>query len=65
MTGVELKRRREEMGFSQSEMAKALRVSVRTYQGWESGRPFPDFLEMALDSVKCRECQKRRKGRGA
>jgi putative transcriptional regulator len=33
-----IKERREALGMSQSQFARALNVSVRTLQGWESGR---------------------------
>jgi DNA-binding XRE family transcriptional regulator len=48
MDNLELKARREAMNLSQSQMAQVLSVSVRTYQGWEAGRPFPAFLELAM-----------------
>ena len=43
MTNTEkLKQARTKLGLSQSEMAMEMRTSLRTYQGWESGRNVPD-----------------------
>jgi DNA-binding transcriptional regulator YiaG len=60
MDNLELKRRRESLSLSQSQMAQALLVSVRTYQGWESGRPFPAYLELALCEVERRVKKKKK-----
>lgn len=45
-----LKSWRAELGISQSAAAKILAVNLRTYQGWEAGKPFrfPQILKMAL-----------------
>lgn len=53
MTAEELKGRRSALGLSQSEFADLLPMSVRTYQGWESGRfPVPPFIGRLLASVE-------------
>lgn len=41
---------RAELGLSQSRAAALLGVNLRTYQGWENGRPFPypEILRLAL-----------------
>jgi len=53
MTADKLKARREALGLSQSEMAEALRVPLRTYQGWESAvkkkTPIPDIVVTAIN----------------
>ena len=52
MTNDELKQKREALGFSQSEMALALNVKFRTYQGWESGRTMPSHIELAVAHIE-------------
>jgi DNA-binding transcriptional regulator YiaG len=49
MTATDLKSRRAALKLSQSEMAQALRVNLRTYQAWEGGRySLPGHLDLAL-----------------
>jgi DNA-binding transcriptional regulator YiaG len=45
-----LKSVRAELGLTQAGMAKAMRVSTKTLQGWEIGKPIPDpaFLLVEL-----------------
>ncbi len=38
LTAAELKEWRSKRGFTQRKAAQWLRVSLRTYQGWEQGR---------------------------
>lgn len=51
-SNIELKKRREALSLSQREMAEALGVSARTYQGWEIGRPFPPYLDYAMKWIE-------------
>ena len=37
MTIEELKQAREQLGFTQNEMAQRLRIGLRQYQKWEGG----------------------------
>ena len=48
MNNVELRQTRERLGLSVKKMAEALQMSVRTYQGWESGRPIPPIGQTAV-----------------
>lgn len=41
MSGDELRRRREELGLTQQQVADALGVGPRTYWGWEAGEHLP------------------------
>lgn len=61
MTGAELKKQREQMGLSQSELAKALScgqspgVDVGTISRWERDqRVPPPFLALALAELRRR-----------
>jgi transcriptional regulator with XRE-family HTH domain len=39
--GVKIRRKRQETGLSQPELARKLGVRVETIQNWESGRTIP------------------------
>jgi len=53
MDGEDLKTRREALGMSQSQLAKALEVDVTTISRWERGeRSIPTYLKLALDTVE-------------
>ena len=61
---------RTEHGFLQKEVAKAINVSILTYQRYEYGEREPhlstlvalaDFYELSLDELVCRERPKRTK----
>jgi transcriptional regulator with XRE-family HTH domain len=54
MTADELKARREALRYTQSEMARALGVSKRTYENWEQARTkkVPTILDAAVKSLK-------------
>lgn len=54
---TEVKRMRESMGLSQSELASALGMPVRTLQGIEAGRPFRyrQMLWLALLALAARK----------
>jgi len=55
MTKYELKQWREEHGYSQAMLAKALGVAVMTVSRWETGlRAIPVFLHLAL---RCMELE--------
>lgn len=45
---------RERMGISQSEAAVKLKKSLRTFQGWESGRPaaYEDMIRLATREIE-------------
>ncbi len=59
MTASELKEARLRLGLSQSKMADALATSVRTYQGWESGRyEIPGVVSLALQWVELAKLHK-------
>ena len=52
MTPAELKKWREDHGYSQVRLAQALEVHVMTVSRWERGfREIPSFLYLALESV--------------
>jgi Helix-turn-helix. len=49
MINKELKEWRQNNGYSQSQLAKALSVAVMTVSRWETGiRTIPSFLHLAL-----------------
>lgn len=49
MTSKELKKWREDHGYSQAKLAKALGVAVMTVSRWETDlRSIPSFLHLAL-----------------
>ena len=49
----ELKRWREDLGFTQEELAKELQVASNTVSRWERGdREIPPYLELALKQLK-------------
>jgi transcriptional regulator with XRE-family HTH domain len=63
MTGPELKKKREQMGLSQRELAEALSLlagadfnfDVGTISRWERGASkVPPFLDLALAALRCR-----------
>jgi transcriptional regulator with XRE-family HTH domain len=54
MTGADLRRTREGLGLSRSELARALGVGYRTVLRWEAGRVViaqPRILALALDRL--------------
>jgi len=53
MTGAQLKAKREQIGLTQSQLAKALGVNVGTISRWErDAREIPPYLELALQALK-------------
>jgi transcriptional regulator with XRE-family HTH domain len=65
MNGEDLQRRRKALGLSQAQLAKALDLSVRTLQNWESAhRKVPLVTGRWLDVQLCRlERQQVHRGR--
>jgi transcriptional regulator with XRE-family HTH domain len=68
--GERFKRLREAAGMSQSQLARAAGMPVRTLQQWEQGRRTPlfdaavrvaDALQVSLDDLAGRETPKRGK----
>jgi len=52
MTPIQLKRWREDSGYSQSQLAWVLKVDVMTISRWERGvREIPSFLHLALECL--------------
>ena len=48
----DIRRHREALGLTQTQMAEKLSTPFRTYQDWESGRvPAPGILDLALDAL--------------
>jgi transcriptional regulator with XRE-family HTH domain len=60
---------RKRQGWSQQNLADALRVPLRTYVGWEAGRgpDHPEVVMMALEAlwVPCHTCRTERECRHA
>lgn len=54
-TGDEVRSIRDELHLSQSELAKRLRMSVRTLQNWEQGRTLPNLHSLMLLRMARRE----------
>ena len=49
MTAAELKEARQRLGFGQSDLARALRVPLRTLQDWEADRrKIPGIAQVAV-----------------
>jgi transcriptional regulator with XRE-family HTH domain len=56
MSAKRFKKLRGEKGYSQSEVARLLKVTVRTVSRWENGdRKVPHIAIMALDSLSSKE----------
>lgn len=59
MEKEELKKMREELGLTQGELAKELKVASNTVSRWELGeRKIPEFLDLALKTIQ-RELKKK------
>jgi repressor LexA len=55
MSGDELKRRREQLGMTQEQLAQALGVAPNTVARWERGeRSIPPHLALALETIERR-----------
>lgn len=52
MTPAQFKNIRAALGLSQSQMARALRVTRRTVQGWEAGAKIPGIAQVAIRCVR-------------
>jgi transcriptional regulator with XRE-family HTH domain len=53
MTGDELRKRREDLGLTQEQLATALGVAPNTVARWErSERAIPPYLSLALQTVE-------------
>jgi len=53
VSAEQFKKLRERKGYSQAEVARLLKVTVRTVSRWETGeRKVPHIAIMALDGVK-------------
>lgn len=55
MKPEELKRRREALGLTQEQLARALDVAVMTISRWERGvNPIPHYIGLALEAIEAR-----------
>ncbi len=63
MTASELVTMRLSLDLSQSQMARALRVPLKTYQGWEQGRPIPELAMTAINADFLKRVRVVRKGK--
>jgi transcriptional regulator with XRE-family HTH domain len=53
VSAAQFKRIRERKGYSQTELARLLKVTVRTISRWENGqRKVPHIAIMALESLR-------------
>jgi len=53
MSGKELKEKRNELNFTQEQLAKELQVTANTVARWERDEmKIPPFLHLALETVK-------------
>lgn len=53
MTGSELRKRRDRLGFSQAKLGAALGVSGNTVARWERDEmSIPPFLPLALETIE-------------
>ncbi|MBA3241067.1 MAG: helix-turn-helix transcriptional regulator [Acidobacteria bacterium] len=56
MSPEEFKRRREELGMTQDEIASALGIKMMTVSRWERGvHPIPRHIGLALESIERRQ----------
>jgi transcriptional regulator with XRE-family HTH domain len=56
MSAKQFKKLREQKGYSQSEVARLLKVTVRTVSRWENGdRRVPHIAILALDSLSSKK----------
>lgn len=49
MNSEELRAWREAFGLSRQQLAETIRVPVRTLEGYENGRPIPEYMAILLD----------------
>ncbi len=52
MTAAALKQIRVQAGLTQQAMANLLGVALRTYQGYEKGRPIPRHVDRLIACLK-------------
>jgi len=56
VSATQFRKLRESKGYSQTELARVLKVTVRTISRWENGqRKVPHIAIMALESLKRKE----------
>jgi transcriptional regulator with XRE-family HTH domain len=59
MNGDELRQRREGLGMTQEQLAKALGVNTMTVSRWERGvRSIPPHLTLALEAIEIKQKKK-------
>ncbi len=52
----ELKKRRERLGLTQTELAKVLGLAANTVSGYETGRlEVPQFMDLVLETLEARQ----------
>ncbi len=51
MNAKELKRIRENLGMTQEDLSKRLKVTLRTVARWEAGANIPEVVRLALKEV--------------
>ena len=63
MTPEELREWRQINGYSQTRLARELKVDVMTVSRWERGirKEIPPFLELALQALECKGGEKEKK----
>ena len=63
MTPGELREWRQINGYSQTRLARELKVDVMTVSRWERGirKEIPPFLELALQALECKGGEKEKK----
>jgi transcriptional regulator with XRE-family HTH domain len=59
MNGDELRQRREGLGMTQEQLARALGVNTMTISRWERGvRSIPPHLSLALEAIETKQKKK-------
>jgi transcriptional regulator with XRE-family HTH domain len=59
MTKDELKKRRERLGLTQTELAAILGFASNTVSGYETGRmEVPKFMDLVLEALEARQIKK-------
>lgn len=62
MEKSELKKRRERLGLTQSELAEIIGVASNTVSGYETGRTeIPNYMDLVLEALEARKIKELQK----
>ena len=55
---IDIKKRREELGLTQTDIAQAVGAGINTVRGWEKGSlPMPKWRKALAEILKCGESE--------